>query len=242
MKKFFTNNKIIVGVIGLMAIVSVVNTQAIIKLSSRDISNSNQPAQVLNYQKSVNNLDKNESTSYNTNNVDLEMYLKQKYPNDYRERLNSITSNINKLINDSVNKDDPEEIRRFLCWLTGGTWVQVGSARTCLYFEESVSSISTNDTSWIEKAVISEKQFNEDYYSTIKKINYNISSEIESILASKGVDHEIQSISIRRFLCRLFGGTWTTGTVGATMDGPDYVVWDGPITGGVNINFSGCAY
>lgn len=47
MKKFFTNNKIIAGVIGLIAIVSLVNTQAIIKLSSRGLSDADQSAQVL---------------------------------------------------------------------------------------------------------------------------------------------------------------------------------------------------
>lgn len=47
MHKFFTKNKIIAGVIGLMAIVSVVNTQAIIKLSSTGVSSNDQSAQVL---------------------------------------------------------------------------------------------------------------------------------------------------------------------------------------------------
>lgn len=46
MNKLFTKNKIIAGVVGLMAIVSVFNTQAIIKLSSRGLSSNSQTAQV----------------------------------------------------------------------------------------------------------------------------------------------------------------------------------------------------
>lgn len=44
MKKFFTQNKIIAGAVGLIAVISIVNTQAIIKLSKIEMSQNSQLA------------------------------------------------------------------------------------------------------------------------------------------------------------------------------------------------------
>lgn len=77
MTKLFTKNRIIAGVVGLMAIVSVVNTQAIIKLSSRGVSSADQSAQVFNT--SLNNCISLSSAPYKHTNFinpagDLEEY------------------------------------------------------------------------------------------------------------------------------------------------------------------------
>jgi hypothetical protein len=242
------NKKVVGGLLAVLFITQMGQTFALLKLQK--VANAPRtPTTEL-----MNNSNNNQAAAAASRQIvtdkTLEQYMKDKYPRDYQKRLGRIESKINTLL--AVNKitnENPEELRRFLCWITGGTWVQIGPSKVCLYPEnkQNMSTNSNGSTSWIEKAIVGDKQMNDDYYKSKKISETDVSSEIQKILTSEGVNPEIQAISLRRFFCRLFGGTWSELdplgiTIEAGPDGVDYTIWSNPFGNMIIVGGHACTY
>ena len=98
--------------------------------------------------------------------------------------------------------------------------MQIGPSKMCQYHRDLEVEVDYNGhqtennntefekPSLMGKIVGGEKDFSDKYFS-----NKNISLEktrleIQKILTSEGVDGDVQSLNIRKFFCRLFGGMW----------------------------------
>lgn len=230
---YFEKNKIIAGIVGLVAVVSIVNTQAIIKISKNFNSKNNQVAAVSSSRPAVPVTHVVETKGGQT----IEDYLKEKYPTDYQKRVSRIEFKLNALVS-KYDQEDPTELRRFLCWLTGGTWVQVGIYRSCIYpgsFEMlSNPDIGTGFIGLIHSYLKTSQSSEAIAFASRASDRDSFTTSVQKILTDEGVEAEIDSFSFRRFLCRLLGGRWEEGVTGAA-DIPD-------VPSSYSINYSICVY
>jgi hypothetical protein len=225
------NKKVVGGLFALIAIVSIVNTQAILKLSkeSKLINNAtNQMAAVMTSRSST--VVKSPVVKEQT----VEDYLKIKYPRDYQKITESLKVKTQSYLERTLDSKDPEELRRFLCWITGGIWVQVGPSRSCLYPENRSMLDEVGDGNIVLNLVKTYVKSAGDIEKGYFKANHGFADSVtvyqglESVFTGTGVNVEALGPGFRRFLCRLFGGTWTPSSE-VEMDG-------------VTASFSSCTY
>lgn len=216
--------KLLGVLVALFVINTMVQTDAILNLqnqvaNTKDLSSEDSIISSQNMQAAV-----SKSSVKQSPNIieDVDDYLKVKYPKDYNEKRMGIMDKITKLVPDSdigSNEDETTEIRRFLCWVTGGIWVQIGPAKMCQYArethytpgEERLFDQSDTDVGMfnvINKIITSEKSFNDLYFTNKGLSRDEVYLEIEKIFLSGGINKSAQHLNIRKFFCRLFGGDW----------------------------------
>jgi hypothetical protein len=199
------NKKVVGGLFAVLFVTSIVQTSAILK-----IQKTNEPSHQL---ASVVSLDLNKTVSSQEEILTFEDYFKQKYPRDYQKKTNFLKLKIQNHLETTLGSDDPEELRRFLCWLTGGVWVQIGPNKSCIYADVTVGFVEDGTITSIEnyERIIQE---GEDLYF---KTNHNFTDSKEMYenleLVFSNTEVEVESLGpwFRRLLCRLFGGDWLEG-------------------------------
>lgn len=242
------NKKITLLLISLLFVSSFVQTVAILKLSKDQgknlsyLENFNSEEAL---QANVLNLFNKEDELISVEKVTktLEEDLRLRYPRDYQERLNRINNRVTRLLEDNgINTrpepDDYESIgflRRFACWLMGGTYIDVSldgfePVYLCVVIEDVDVPQVANQSGYSNQNQINisydrlitlstllklnDLQKNEEYkdlieYRGFKEVKYQgILLEIEKIFEEEGVPKGLFGPGFRRFLCRLFGGNW----------------------------------
>lgn len=219
------SKKIVSGLLGLLFIVTIVQSAAIIKISDR--VSTQQSAVVYEY----NSLSKKKEFRLSTS---LENTIKIKYPKDYQKRITEIEKYVNEFLAESGFQVGQKSIfTRILCWLMGGQYYQeVGPSSYCARIDAGLTGPDTDvgilsDTA-TQKSVSTalpnpiNTYFLAEKNSEISRINpsYNadmiaLFQELKIKLASQGVDvdDELWKSWWQRFLCELFGGNYSESVI-----------------------------
>lgn len=201
------NKKLIGGLFAVLFVTQMAQTGAILKIQKdTKTTNFSQSATVLSATKNETTISNSKFSGPQT----FEEYFKQKYPRDYQKKTNSLKLKIQNHLETTLGSDDPEELRRFLCWLTGGAWVQIGPNKSCIYADVTLGLVEDGTIISVENY---ERIIQEGEYYYFKNVHDFTDSEemyenLKSVFSSVGVEVESLGPWFRRLLCRLLGGDW----------------------------------